>query len=75
MARPLGEPSHTLAPGLAASSAACRSGTTAGLDLGLFITRQVVEALGGHVEVESELGQGALFTVELPRAKSEAPGF
>jgi PAS domain S-box-containing protein len=38
-----------------------------GLGLGLFITRQVLEAMGGQVSVRSELGQGATFTVELPR--------
>ncbi|MDY7226114.1 sensor histidine kinase [Hyalangium rubrum] len=37
-----------------------------GLGLGLFITREVVQALGGHVEAESQPGQGATFTVELP---------
>ncbi|SEU35967.1 sensor histidine kinase [Stigmatella erecta] len=38
-----------------------------GLGLGLFITRQVLEAMGGQVSVCSEPGQGATFTVELPR--------
>lgn len=38
-----------------------------GLGLGLWITRQSAEALGGHVTVESEMGRGATFTVELPR--------
>jgi signal transduction histidine kinase/PAS domain-containing protein len=37
-----------------------------GLGLGLWITRQIVEALGGHIDVQSELGHGATFTVELP---------
>jgi len=37
-----------------------------GLGLGLYITRQIVEALGGSIEVESEPQQGATFTVLLP---------
>ncbi|MFY0562818.1 ATP-binding protein [Archangium lansingense] len=37
-----------------------------GLGLGLYITRQIVEALGGHVSVVSAPGAGATFTVELP---------
>jgi signal transduction histidine kinase len=37
-----------------------------GLGLGLFIARQIVEAHGGMITVESEIGQGAIFRVELP---------
>ncbi|KFE64420.1 hypothetical protein DB31_2214 [Hyalangium minutum] len=37
-----------------------------GFGLGLWIVRQIVEALGGTICVESELGRGATFTVELP---------
>jgi signal transduction histidine kinase len=37
-----------------------------GLGLGLYITRQIVSALGGRVAVESMPRQGAVFTVELP---------
>jgi two-component system OmpR family sensor kinase len=37
-----------------------------GFGLGLWITRQIVEAQGGHVLVESEPGQGSRFVVELP---------
>jgi signal transduction histidine kinase len=39
----------------------------AGLGLGLWITRRLVEAMGGSIAVESELGRGARFIVELPR--------
>jgi signal transduction histidine kinase len=39
-----------------------------GLGLGLFISRQIVEAHGGTLRVESDVGQGATFVVELPIA-------
>lgn len=42
-----------------------------GLGLGLWIVRQTVEAQGGRIAVESAPGQGATFTVELP--KNEQP--
>ena len=38
-----------------------------GLGLGLYITRQIVEAHGGRIELKSELGKGATFTVFLPQ--------
>ena len=38
-----------------------------GFGLGLWIARQIIEAMGGHIEVESVLGEGSTFSVELPR--------
>jgi catechol 2,3-dioxygenase-like lactoylglutathione lyase family enzyme len=49
-----------------------------GAGLGLWIVRQIAEAFGGTVELESELGHGAQFTVRLPRGPTRlveaAPG-
>jgi len=42
--------------------------STKGHGLGLSIVRRIVEKLGGQVGVESELGQGTLFTFTLPNA-------
>lgn len=37
-----------------------------GLGLGLFISRQLIEAMGGNIAVVSELGKGSSFAVRLP---------
>jgi signal transduction histidine kinase len=37
-----------------------------GLGLGLWISRQIVEGLGGRITLESHVGEGTTFTVELP---------
>ena len=37
-----------------------------GLGLGLYITKSYVERHGGRISLESELGKGSTFTVELP---------
>jgi signal transduction histidine kinase len=42
-----------------------------GFGLGLYISRQLVEAHGGTVELDSEIGKGSVFTVTLPLAVPE----
>jgi signal transduction histidine kinase len=42
-----------------------------GLGLGLYISREIVESHGGRLSVDSQPGQGATFTVELPHAVPE----
>ncbi len=37
-----------------------------GAGLGLAITKKFCQMMGGDVNVESELGQGATFTIRLP---------
>jgi signal transduction histidine kinase len=46
-----------------------------GLGMGLFITRQLLGAMGGEIGVRSELGHGATFVVRLPlEAQVPDPG-
>ena len=51
---------------------ASQRGGIRGVGLGLFLVRGFVAAMGGRIWVESELGKGSTFVVELP-ASEQAP--
>jgi signal transduction histidine kinase len=41
-----------------------------GLGLGLAISRKIVEQLGGHISVASEVGKGTTFVIDFPRTSA-----
>ncbi|TMD61907.1 MAG: ATP-binding protein [Chloroflexi bacterium] len=43
-----------------------QTGSSSGVGLGLYIVRTIVERHGGHVSVESRVGEGSIFSVSLP---------
>ncbi|HEX8438423.1 HAMP domain-containing sensor histidine kinase, partial [Archangium sp.] len=48
-------------------------GGVGSVGLGLYISRQLVEAHGGTIQVRSEEGEGTTFTVRLPRSPPHEP--
>ena len=49
-----------------------RSRESGGTGLGLAIVKHIIQAHGGHIRAESELGSGAAFYFTLPRASEAA---
>lgn len=43
-----------------------QNGEASGSGIGLYLAKYFVELHGGHISVESELGKGSTFTVEIP---------
>lgn len=48
-----------------------RSREAGGAGLGLAISKRIVEAHGGHIEVDSKLGEGTTFRIRLPLASAD----
>jgi two-component system sensor histidine kinase MtrB len=45
-----------------------------GSGIGLYVVKQIVEAHGGRIEVQSEPGEGTIFRVTLPLAQGQSAG-
>ena len=46
-----------------------------GTGLGLSVSYSIIERHGGSIRVESEVGRGTIFAIELPASKAQAPSF
>ena len=49
-------------------------GAAQGVGLGLSISRDLARAMGGDLTVQSTLGEGSIFTIDLPAASSDSTG-
>ncbi len=47
------------------------AGTIEGTGIGLTITKQIIELLGGHIGFESEVGKGSTFWIDVPMSEKQ----
>lgn len=52
-----------------------KSGSIPGTGLGVTIVKEIMELMGGHVTLSSELGQGTIFTLWMPRMEAAPSQF
>lgn len=47
---------------------------TGGMGMGLYVCQKIIQAHGGHIEVDSRPGEGATFTIWLPAGEEKESG-